>query len=63
MLSVPKKELQNPVVDKPIFRINLAYGECSFSYFCGNKYLGSVVSQTFGNWLGYESMIAQQGEI
>ena len=54
----PARPMSDPLaLDKKILRLNLAFGEVSFSFYCSRRYLASVVNENLGNWLGYESMI------
>jgi len=45
------------ILDKKIQRINLAFGEASFNFYCCNRFMASVINENLGNWLGFESLI------
>ena len=59
----PKAVADSSARDRKIMRLNLAFGEVCFSFYCSNKYLASVVNENLGNWLGFESMIEQKEEV
>lgn len=43
--------------------MNHAYGEQLFTFFCEDRLLASVVSGNLGEWLGFESMLENKGEL
>ena len=47
------------MLDKKIQRINLAFGEASFNFYCCNRFLAFLRNENLGNWLGFESLIEQ----
>ena len=59
-LDLPQDNQLAPSQDTPINRLNLGYNEAAFSFKTVNPSfpVHSVVSDNLGNWLGYDSLVA-----